>query len=61
MGRWISVKCLKVRGFKRVQREREREGEEKRKGEKKLYVWGNRSRIMDGEERKGKGNKKGNQ
>ena len=36
--------------------EREREGEEKRKGEKKLYVWGNRSRIMNGEERKGKGN-----
>lgn len=57
MGRWISLKHLKVRGFKRVQRERE----EKRKGEKKLYVWGKRLRIMDGEERKEKGNKEGNQ
>ena len=46
---------------KSAEREREREGEEKRKGEKKLYVWGNRSRIMDGEERKGKGNKEVNQ
>lgn len=57
VGRWISLKHLKVRGFKRVQRERE----EKRKGEKKLYVWGKRLRIMDGEERKEKGNKEGNQ
>lgn len=57
MGRWISLKHLKVRGFKRVQRERE----EKRKGEKKLYVWENRLKIMDGEERKEKGNKEGNQ
>ena len=57
MGRWISLNHLKVRGFKRVQRERE----EKRKGEKKLYVWENRLKIMDGEERKEKGNKEGNQ
>ena len=57
MGRWISLKHLKVRGFKRVQREIE----EKRKGEKKLYVWENRLKIMDGEERKEKGNKEGNQ
>lgn len=39
----------------------QREREEKRKGEKKLYVWENRLKIMDGEERKEKGNKEGNQ
>ena len=58
MGRRISLKHIKVRGFKRVQRDREREKKKKRGKE---IIWGNRSRIMDGEERIGKGNKEGNQ